>query len=407
MVTETTTENECWFEDILSVKELKPIVRQSLKNVIEKEGFTTYKVKVKDISTEGGNYLGILQTVTVKGKSDDGDKQLNLFLKNIVTVGESNSVLNSSDAYLREGFFYKNVLKQFSKIQEKYNIPQDEKINAVKVYDDSNGEVIIMDDISDAGYKTYDRCDVVSVKFAELSIEQLAKLHAMSFVLRKEHPIYFENNVKTLSTLFKFNANFETHVRRIFDKAVETLEGDAKHKLDRFFSSALEKYKKYMDFPADQAVCLCHADFRANNILVKEIEGEPIAVIPVDYQLMNYGYPVTDFLYFIFAGTDQEFRKNHLEDLKELYWRTLDTFLGKFGIEAKEVYSRKQFEEEYRELLDYGLLSFLALMPFIFAKNDDIPDMENGLGDMSLNLDERFKERLREIVYDYIQWGYL
>ncbi|KAL0822219.1 hypothetical protein ABMA28_004349 [Loxostege sticticalis] len=401
------TENECWFEDILSVKELKRIVRQSLKNVIEKEGFTTYKVKVKDISTEGGNYLGTLQTVTVKGKSDDGDKQLNLFLKNIVTVDESNSVLNSSDAYVREGLFYKDLLSLFIKIQEKYNIPEDERINTVKVYDESNGEVIIMDDISNEGYITYDRCDVVTLKFAELCIAQLAKLHAMSFVLRKEHPKYFENNVKTLSTLIKFNANFEAHMRRIFDKAIASLEGDAKHKLERYFPSSLEKYKKFVDVPADQAVCLVHSDFRANNILVKEIEGEPIKVIPVDYQLMYYGYPATDFLYFIFAGTDQEFRKNHLEDLKELYYSTFDTFLSKFGIEAKEVYSKKQFEEEYREMLDYGLLCFLILMPFLFAKNDDIPDMENGLGDMSLNLDERYKDRLQGVVDDYIQWGCL
>ncbi|KAL0871635.1 hypothetical protein ABMA27_004161 [Loxostege sticticalis] len=406
MVTETTT-GDGWFEDILSVKELKPIVRQSLKNVIEKEGFTTYKVKVKDISTEGGNYLGTLQTVTVKGKADDGDKQLNLFLKNIVTVDESNSVLNSSDAYVREGLFYKDLLSLFIKIQEKYNIPEDERINTVKVYDESNGEVIIMNDISNEGYVTYDRCDVVTLKFAELCIEQLAKLHAMSFVLRKEHPKYFENNVKNLSTLIKFNANFEAHMRRIFDKAIESLEGDAKHKLERYFPSSLEKYKKFVDVPADQAVCLVHSDFRANNILVKEIEGEPIKVFPVDYQLMYYGYPATDFLYFIFAGTDQEFRKNHLEDLKELYYNTFDTYLSKFGIEAKEVYSKKQFEEEYREVLDYGLLCFLILMPFLFAKNDDIPDMENGLGDMTLNLDERYKDRLQGVVDDYIQWGCL
>ncbi|XP_063827834.1 uncharacterized protein LOC135077222 isoform X2 [Ostrinia nubilalis] len=264
-------------DDILSVKELKSTVRQSVKNIIDKERFTEYIANIKNQTTNGGNYLGTLQTVAITGKTDGGEnKELRLFLKNIMHIEDQFAIVDTLEAYQREGFFYREVFNYFEKIEVKYNIPVEERLNTVKGYSETNDE-----------------------------------------------------------------------------------------------------------------------------------DGEAVKVIPVDYQIACFGCPVNDFLYFIFLGTDQEFRKNHMQDLKDLYYCTFKNFLGKFGIDANEMYTKKQFEHDFRENLEYGLISFMSVMPFIFTIPGDIPDLGNGIENIALNLDERYKDRLHGVIDDFIQWGYL
>ncbi|XP_063827836.1 uncharacterized protein LOC135077225 [Ostrinia nubilalis] len=400
---------QCGYEDIFLVKELNSTVRQSIKNIIEKEGFTSYKVNVKDLSTNGGNYFGLLQAVTISGKNEDGkDQELRLFLKNFQPSQKDFTVFNVSKAYQREGFFYRELFKFFEKIEDKYNIPKEERLKIVKGYSETNEEVIILEDVSHLGYKTLDRFDVMSIKFAELAIEQLAKLHAMSFIIRNENPKYFEENVKTMSSLYQLdNFEFEVFLRKCFNKAKETLDEDAKIKLDNFFPKMLKKYSTYFVISPDEAVCVTHTDYRTNNVLVKEVDGQPSEVIPVDYQLACFANPVTDLMYFIFLGSDREFRKHHLEDLKEFYYSTFEKFLSKFDIAAEKVYSKKQFQQDFSDKLEFGLMCFLVFMQFIFANDDDVPQLEKGIDSLSMNMDERYKDRLHGIIEEFIQWGYL
>ncbi|XP_028175283.1 uncharacterized protein LOC114363684 [Ostrinia furnacalis] len=395
-------------DDILSVKELKSTVRQSVKNIIDKERFTEYIANIKNQTTNGGNYLGTLQTVAITGKTEGGEnKELRLFLKNIMHIEDQFAIVDTLEAYQREGFFYREVFNYFEKIEDKYNIPVEERLNTVKGYSETNDEVIILEDVSCKGYKTGDRFKVVSLKFAELSIKELAKFHAMSFIIRNENPKYFENNMKSLRSLFKINEQLKTHLRRTFDKAKETLDETAKLKLEKIVPKMIDTFHKYIVVEPEEAICITHTDYRPDNILVKEIDGEAVKVIPVDYQIACFGCPVNDFLYFIFLGTDQEFRKNHMQDLKDLYYCTFESFLGKFGIDANEMYTKKQFEDDFRENLEYGLISFMSVMPFIFTIPGDIPDLGNGIENIALNLDERYKDRLHGVIDDFIQWGYL
>ncbi|XP_063827831.1 uncharacterized protein LOC135077220 [Ostrinia nubilalis] len=395
-------------DDILSVKELKSTVRQSVKNIIDKEKFTAYIASVKNQTTNGGNYLGTLQTVTITGKTEGGEnKELRLFLKNIMHIEDQFAIVDTLEVYQREGFFYREVFNYFEKIEDKYNIPVEERLNTVKGYSETNDEVIILEDVSCKGYKTSDRFKVVSLKFAELAIKELAKFHAMSFIIRKENPRYFENNIKSLRPLLKFNEQLETHLRRTCEKAMETLDETAKLKLEKFVPKMIGKFQKYMVVEPDEAICITHADFRPDNILVKEIDGEAAKVIPVDYQSACFSCPVIDFLYFIFTGTDQEFRKHHMKDLKDLYYCTFESFLRKFGIDANKMYSRKQFEDDLREKMEYGLISFVIVMPFIFTIPGDIPELGNGIENIALIFDERYKDRLHGVIDDFIQWGYL
>ncbi|KAI5637502.1 ecdysteroid kinase domain-containing protein [Phthorimaea operculella] len=94
---------------------------------------------------------------------------------------------------------------------------------------------------------------------------------------------------------------------------------------------------------------ICHGDYRINNILVKYTNGKCTKVVPVDYQLLHYGCPVHDLIYLIFLGSDQEFRRHHLIGLKNLYYDHLETFLGYFELNVKNIFPRVDFERRFKE----------------------------------------------------------
>ncbi|XP_028175289.1 uncharacterized protein LOC114363690 [Ostrinia furnacalis] len=136
--------------------------------------------------------------------------------------------------------------------------------------------------------------------------------------------------------------------------------------------------------------------------------GEPCVVRVVDYQFSFYGCSIIELFNFIFTGTDQEFRKNHLEYLKNLYYKSMEEFLKLFNMDVEDYYPRAEFERLYRERLDYGLMIALFFLPIILAKKNensvaDILDSPSTAPIMS----DFIRNRISGIVEDFIQWGYI
>lgn len=74
----------------------------------------------------------------------------------------------------------------------------------------------------------------------------------------------------------------------------------------------------------------------------------------------------------------------------------------------EKVYPRIEFERVFRDKLDFGLMINVFYVPFLFAAEDDTPDVTNqSLTTLSFTIDNRFTERFRGIVDDFIEWGYL
>lgn len=108
------------------------------------------------------------------------------------------------------------------------------------------------------------------------------------------------------------------------------------------------------------------------------------------------------------CGTDRRLRKDHLKHLKNLYYRCLDKFVSYFDLDIEALYPRVEFERQYQERLDYGLMLSLYVHPFIFASEDDVPDMsKDDVTTLEFKVDKRIKERIEGIIEDYEDWGIL
>ncbi|CAH0398915.1 unnamed protein product [Chilo suppressalis] len=374
-----------------------PIINKCIKQIAQKEGFQDYKVEVQDISTNGGNFMASLQTINIKGKTETAYKEISLFVKNKFKSVQDNNI-QVDTIYERELFFYNELAKIYDELQDEANIPVDERLRMVKSYNESNFEAIILENLIKKGYTTPHRLEPISLQFAEMSVKQLAKFHALSFVLKCKKPEYYEKKIKPFTYPVEVCTEWEDYVVNACTAAANCLDDDLKVRLEKFKEKIVQVYRNYYGSPSDKSTCLCHGDFRANNILMKEEEGDIKDLIVVDYQTMRYGSPVTDFIYFVFTGSDQEFRRAHLDELKELYNETLKKFLSEFGIEVQDVYPKKQFEQEYRDYLDIGLTLFLIIAPFLLCSADDIPDLQkdSSVQDNILPLDEFYE---REVFY--------
>lgn len=73
----------------------------------------------------------------------------------------------------------------------------------------------------------------------------------------------------------------------------------------------------------------------------------------VDLQTLQGGSPVTDLLYFIFTGSDEQFRAQYYEKLIDHYYQELSAALKRLHLNPDQIYSRQNFDEELKEVSHY------------------------------------------------------
>ncbi|KPJ16577.1 hypothetical protein RR48_02335 [Papilio machaon] len=348
--------------------------------------------------------MATLYEVDLKGRTKDGEKETNMFIKRVISQ-EHIKIIDVSDIYSKELFFYNDLSKLFIKLETEAGVPLEERYKSVKSYNESDTEAIIMQNLRKEGFTTLYRMNVMPLKFAELSVQQLAKFHALSFIIERKRPEYFENKIKSLKHSIRYGEDFVEFCNNMYKFSSIQLSNEIKAKIE---SKADEYMKNYLTGHKTEVKCLCHGDYRMNNILVKITEGEITDVIPVDYQLIYYGSPIVDFLFFIFGATDKEFRRNHFNHLKDMYHETMEKYLKYFDININMVYPRKKFEMDFEDNLVFGLEFYLYVVPLIFTLEDDVPDFDKvDLTEVKVKLDSRYYERLQGIVDDMIEWGKL
>ncbi|XP_052741899.1 uncharacterized protein LOC112056622 [Bicyclus anynana] len=206
-----------------------------------------------------------------------------------------------------------------------------------------NSDAIILENIARNRFKSPYRMDVVPIQLLKVIISQLAKFHGLSFVLKHEKRDYFENKIETIKSPLHFDKN-----------------------------------------------------------AWKDTNSE---VVLIDYQFMFYASPIIDILYFIYTGTDGQLREAHMNELKDLYHTELTKFLQYFALNVNDIYPREVYEKDFQDSLDFGLMAALYVSPVIFTEEDVYPDF--GKDDWSFKINKRHKERITQIVEEYLECGIL
>ncbi|KAL4708697.1 hypothetical protein ACJJTC_017376 [Scirpophaga incertulas] len=385
---------------------LPPHLNDKVNRIIKKYNFKKYSMNINLLPTDSSSFLGILREVTIFGESDDGVNEINLFIKTS-SPDQTLTIYSIPDSYNKEVFAYTDLLRVMQDIQDQFKLPEMERYNIVKGYDESDVESIIMENLCKKGYKTLDKFERISLKYAELAIKQLSRFHGISIVLREKRPNYFDEKIKSLKQPFYYGAPWNEFIDNINNLGISCLDTDVRDRVIKYLPTTYDKYEKYTTDSMSMK-CLVHGDYRMNNIMAKFKGEELLNVAVIDYQLMFYGCPIIDFLYFIFGNTDQQFRKDHITYLKDIYHETMGQFLKYFDMDVEMHYPRKEFERLYVERLDYGLMISLWFIPITLANPGEIPDLTKvNLAELKFNLNDVVRSRVRGVVDDFLNWGYL
>ncbi|XP_045525634.1 uncharacterized protein LOC123714964 [Pieris brassicae] len=375
-------------------------VKNAIKKIIEDVEFTKYKVKIRALEPDGGNYLANLYEIDILDEAPNGKKKINLFVKQTVCADNLYGFIDIEDAYLKEVFFYTDVSVILDKLQNEANIPSNERFRNVKCWPESGVEAIIMENLAKQGFKTPCRKEITDLKFAQLSIQQIARFHSLSFVIQKKMPEYFEKKIRNLKSVLHLNDKYIEICTKSTKAAISHYDEDIRKEIMNDLPGLIDTFFKYLNEAVTSANCLCHGDYRLNNILGKEEDGETTEVLAIDYQLIFYGPPVTDIIYFMYTSGHTQFRENHERDLKDLYRDTMKDSLKHYDIDIEDVFPTKVFEKDYEFMRDFGFFCSFVFIP-IFYSESIVLEPGSDLLKQDICVDKSFPERMAGLYDEY------
>lgn len=262
-------ETENPIEENIADETLPAKLEESIQSIANREGFKTYEIISNKLTPTGGGFMGIIYEIDVKGKTAEGDKEINIFVKNI-PENEQMKIYSVSGVFEREAFIYTKVFKIFSELQDEANIPNNERFNIVKTYEECNAKSIILEHLGERGFTVYNRMETVTFDYAKLCIEQLGKFHALSMVLQEKRPEYFKKHIATMKQPFNFEEDWYGFVKNMYDYSISCLEPDVTENVGQKILEKVNEYPKYMSDTT--GICtLCHGDFKLNNVMAKEV----------------------------------------------------------------------------------------------------------------------------------------
>nr|XP_034835583.1 uncharacterized protein LOC117992042 [Maniola hyperantus] len=308
-----------------------------------------------------------------------------------------------------ESFAYNVLLKRYKELEEKHNVPEEHRLVTPKFYSSSEEylrEALVLEDLSTSGYITYDRLKSIDWEYASKCIQNLAKLHALSIAWSIEDPEGFKatNTMSMVDALDGMMAYMDT----VITNALQVTREENKERLSKF----TQKVKEDRDFmvmiynPLKRPV-IGHGDYRSSNLMHKVNKDGTIDIISIDYQTLHRGNPIMDLMYFIFTGSDKKYRDNHFKQTLELYYTELCSALRRFDLDPSDIYPREDFDCELHKVMPYGLMTAIFCLVLVTVDEQDAPTVtkDTALTDFAFNPSTLYKERLNDIVDDFVAMG--
>ncbi|XP_069361565.1 uncharacterized protein [Maniola hyperantus] len=387
------------------MSEAKEVLNEILAKVAKEQGYEDYQISAKQISSGGANYTSFIYQASISAPNKG---ELKLFVK-VAVVGEKWRSNASIRIFETESFAYNVLLKRYKELEEKHNVPEEHRLVTPKFYSSSEEylrEAIVLEDLSASGYITYDRLKSIDWEYASKGIQNLAKLHALSIAWSIEDPEGFKatDTISIVDALDGMKDYFDIMITN----ALEVTREENKERLSKF----TKKVKEDKDFmvmiykPLKRPV-IGHGDYRSSNLMHKVNEDGTLDIISIDYQTLQYGNPILDLMYFIFSGSDKKFRDNHFKQTLELYYTELCAALRRFDLDPNEIYPREDFDYELQKAMPYGLMTAILCLLVVTVDEQDAPAVSKDatFTDLALNPSTLYKERLNDIVDDFVAMG--
>lgn len=249
---------------------------------------------------------------------------------------------------------------------------------------DEGREFIIMEDLRRRGFRSRNRLQSLDVAHTTLVMQELARIHAASFLLQARQP------TRKLADAYEFLkadwANFTGEKRATFQTMFSDCMADAMTILENV--GGYEKVTEWME--RSQASCmdvmeaqvskdypfevLCHGDLWTCNLMFRYDDDDdetPVEVAVIDLQMVRMASPGTELSNLFYTSLDNHVRKPNLEAFLKAYYASFAATMAACGADVP--FSFEELEKEYKKRLKYGLYFAIMDVPMILTDATDVP----------------------------------
>lgn len=400
--------------------QLPEFVRQSAIRAAVNLGFTPDKFHVRfEAGSNCDGLVGEIHRVTIT----EGDRQEDLFCKIPPLSAARREEFNSMTLFEREIFLYSTVLPAMFEFQRGKQVRESEGFfNVPKCYltlfdADSEESVILMENLSNKGYRMGKKVEPVDLDHARLVMTNLGRLHGLSLALKDQQPEQFEKF--KLSDVLLPAVKHSEQLVAMFDAALEnaiSLLGPEQQvertRMEALREDHIQTLEECLDGSrAEPYAVLNHGDCWINNLLYGYKDGKPTELALIDWQLARYVSPALDVLYFLFCCTDDTFREKHFDEMLEIYHSSLTTLLEQVGSDPQELFPFAALQEQLKSFGKFAVIMAAFDVPILCTDPAEMPDL-NG-GDLaegfaaSPEAQLRYAGRMGGIIRDAVRYGYL
>ncbi|KAL5275483.1 hypothetical protein ACFFRR_001384 [Megaselia abdita] len=411
--------------------QVKDALTEIIKNAFPLE--KNYELKIKSGSSKGDNYIGVVYRATVIQRKEKKDAKDNFSV--IIKVPPQNPIRRKQffarPCFLREALAYEEILPIYKEFQNKKKINLEDSFfeypDCYKTLTEDYHEAVFLKDLQLDGFRMFNRLEELSLDYVILVIKILAKLHAVCFAIKDQNPDLIEK-YKTIPDIFeerREDVGFRFYLEELKGRAMDSLnpKTDEKeiHQLTTFFRDGTT-YDYLMNSvdgkSAEPYSVLGHRDCWNNNVLFKRKGGKPVEARLIDWQLMCFCSPVCDLSYYIFSCTTKSFRNEHYEEILEIYHQELSKLIKLLGSDPEKLFPRSALNDHLKRFGKLGLIMAMILMPIVLSQAENVPDLDELSEQLESGSEvkghfssddtaERFNKRMRDVIIDMVELGYI
>lgn len=322
----------------------------------------------------GSNFMSRLYRIKIYYVIGKEENCISLIIKAPFTKGMVNELIEQCDFYGKEPKVYTQLLPILNSMVNSEIGP--------KSYPNFVNNAMVLTDLKELGFEMCDRYKQLDYPHCVQVFRSLAKFHAASVACKRDYPHIVD--LVGQESIYTKNKRFETDVRPWIEQSLKSVLGTVS---DMNLSKEVQDLISCrVETISDSLVSICqpkttglnvlnHGDLWVNNILFKHsTSGNVVDVRFIDFQIVRYGSPVLDIIYFIWTSSDEDVRENHLEDLCEIYRSTLNAMLEELGCEERM--TKKELFEDMKRAVDWAVNTVCSLLPVIVCEAEDFIDVE-------------------------------
>ncbi|CAH0401102.1 unnamed protein product [Chilo suppressalis] len=368
--------------------------------------YEEYRLEFSPVYTAGAGYTSQLY----RGRIIAPNKEDIKFFVKVAALGtEARTVLPTS-IYFTEQYVYKRLAEIYKNIEDKHKVPLEHRFVFPIVYgysDTELEEVIVLQDLAAEGFTVQDRFTSFDWHYASAAVQQIARFHALSIAMQHDFP----EDYKEVSETFKFRKSKDQSmfnmVQQTANNSIGLIKPEYRERVEKYLEEYLPKaMATYYDIPPRPV--LNHGDFRMSNIMHRKRQDGSVEAILIDYQILHISSCVKDLMFFIFTGSDAEFRRHHYQQLLQHYYNELRCALTTLDLHPDKVFPKEEFDADLKENQHLGLLFALHALPVVMVAEEKAPAPSEVLGMenfMQIEATQLCKDRLNEVVEDFIALG--